>query len=278
MSLINNCFFHRAWHHLCRQWPLIRGRDRLMRISSGNESIRSSIMRLPDWVQTRENFAMRVSRDFDYTSFLLRLFGDLEPATKQFFLSNMNDGEAFLDVGANVGYFGLLIAKKFTRSPVVAFEPNPSIADCLQDSIRRNGMGDRMTVARQAVSCKNGSLPFVVEGNNSGHSRLATDTSGNQIIEVETVIFDEWVKSHPIGARVACMKMDVEGAEVMALRGMREFLERDRPALCVEGYDNQLREFGSSLQELKQLLAEAGYREVAPCDGNLYLKHESLWD
>jgi FkbM family methyltransferase len=232
-------------------------------------------MGLPEWVRTREGFEMKVSRQFDYTSFLLRLFGDLEPVTKRFFLANMSDGEAFLDVGANVGYFGLLVARQFPRSPVVAFEPNPAISECLQDSVRRNGWEKRMTVARNAVSSENGSLPFLVEGDNSGHSRLATGAAASQVIQVETVIFDEWVKTHPVGARVACVKIDVEGAEVMALRGMRNFLERDRPALCVEGYDNQLREFGSSVEELKQLIADAGYREVAPFDGNFYLKHES---
>lgn len=38
---------------------------------------------------------------------------------------------------------------------------------------------------------------------------------------------------------------------------------------------NQLREFGSSLEQLKALLAEAGYREAAPFDGNLYMRHAS---
>jgi hypothetical protein len=71
------------------------------------------------------------------------------------------------------------------------------------------------------------------------------------------------------------MKMDVEGAEVLALKGMMKMLQSDRPAICVEGYDNQLQEFGSSLAELRALLAGIGYREVEKFDGNLYMKHES---
>ena len=227
------------------------------------------------WVRTRAGFQLKVSEAFDHTSFALRLFRDFEPMTERFILSNMKDGEVFLDVGANVGYFGLLVASKFPRSSVIAFEPNLAIAACLQASVLRNAFQGCMTVERKALSSQSGSLPFVVEGENSGHSRLATTSVAN-VIKVESVVFDDWVKQFPVGARVACMKMDIEGAEVMALRGMGGLLDGDKPALCVEGYDNQLREFGSSLDELKRLLQDAGYREVAPQDGNLYVKHASL--
>jgi FkbM family methyltransferase len=264
----------RIWHKICRHWPWIRGRDRLMRISVGNPKIRSHIMAQSSWVRTRAGFELKVSEAFDHTSFALRLFRDFEPMTERFILASMKDGEVFLDVGANVGYFGLLVASKFPQSQVIAFEPNPAIAACLQASVLRNAFHGRITVELKALSSQSGSLPFVVEGDNSGHSRLAA-TSGANVIHVETVVFDEWAKHCPPTARVACMKMDIEGAEVLALRGMVGLLDRDRPTLCVEGYDNQLREFGSSLEELKWLLQGASYREVAPQDGNLYLKHVS---
>lgn len=216
---------------------------------------------------------MKIGPEFDYTSFMLRLFGNLEPDTGRFILSNMNDGGTFLDIGANVGYFALLVASKLPQAHVVAFEPNPPVQLCLSESMQRNGFGDRMKVVRKAVSNEAGVVSFAVEAVNSGHSRIATCKTGAHLIQVDAVIFDEWVKANPLTSRVACIKMDVEGAEVLALKGMPELLEKHRPALCIEGYDNQLAEFGSSLAELRQLLMDAGYVEVAPFDGNLYLKH-----
>jgi FkbM family methyltransferase len=267
--------FPRMINELARNWPFIRGRDFMNRSSRSNPSVYTHLLSLDEWTKTRENFDIKTNKVYDYTSYSLRLFGDLEPFTKSFVLSNMEPSTTFLDVGANVGYFGLLVAAKFTDCNVLSFEPNPAIASCLQESITRNKLESRMKLVRHAVSNQAGFLPFVVESENTGHSRLAASGSGDNIINVECVVFDEWVKTHPMPSRVSCIKMDVEGAEVMALQGMRELLERDRPALCVEGYDSQLREFGSSLGELKALLQESGYKEVSPFDGNLYMRHSS---
>lgn len=263
----------RAWTGLCRRWPFIRGRDRFMRISISNPRIRQRLLARSEWIRTREGFEMKVGQEFDYTSFMLRLFGNLEPKTGSFILNNMKDGETFLDIGANVGYFALLVASEVSHAHVVAFEPNPPVELCLSESVRKNGLGDRMKVVRKAVSNQVGAVSFAVDTINSGHSRIATAAAGADLIQVDSVIFDEWVKAHPLASRVGCIKMDVEGAEVLALKGMPELLAKHRPALCIEGYDNQLAEFGSSLAELRQLLMDAGYVEVAPFDGNLYLKH-----
>lgn len=263
----------KAWVGLCRRWPFIRGRDRFMRISISNPRIRQRLLARSEWVRTREGFEMKVGTEFDYTSFMLRLFGNLEPKTGSFILSNMKAGETFLDIGSNVGYFALLVASQVPQAHVVAFEPNPPVELCLSESVEKNGLGDRMKVVRKAVSNKVGTVSFAVDTINSGHSRIATGETGADLIQVDAVIFDEWVKANPLASRVACIKMDVEGAEVLALKGMPELLAKHRPALCIEGYDNQLAEFGSSLAELRQLLMDAGYVEVAPFDGNLYLQH-----
>ena len=265
----------RAWVAFCRNWPFIRGRDRIMRLSISSPRIKKFLQGQPEWMQTREGFRMQVNRELDYTSFMLRLFGNLEPKTGKFILDNMNDSEAFLDIGANVGYFGLLVADRFPNSRVISFEPNPPIEHCLSASVVRNAFDDRMKIVRSAVSNQAGTLSFTVETVNSGHSRIATDSTNGEVIRVNAVVLDHWIKENPPGCRIACVKMDVEGAEVLALKGMVAILERHQPALCIEGYDDQLREFGTSLVELRKLLTDAGYREVAEFDGNLYMKHQS---
>src|SRR5207244_2911605 len=56
--------------------------------------------------------------------------------------------------------------------------------------------------------------------------------------------------------RVGCMKMDIQGPEVLALRGMRTFLREHRPAIVVEATDDSLCRFGFSEMDLRRELED----------------------
>ena len=156
---------------------------------------------------------------------------------------------------------------------VIAFEPNPRTADVLERSVAHNGYEDRIQVVRTAVADEEGELDFAIDTANSGRCRIANESSrGARTVRVPVVTLDAWLDRHPLTKRVSIVKIDVEGCEVRALRGMRRFLAEHRPALVVEAYDDTLRSYGSSLPELHGLVDELGYREVRPADGNMYLE------
>ena len=257
---------------LARGWPLVRGRDFMLR----------NVLRRPDWrdalsgtsskVQTRAGFTMCVNSGNDFISMGLKLFGNIEPVTEKFILSHVPAGGGFADVGANVGYFSLLVAARCDGSHIHAFEPNPPIAALLEQSVALNGLAHRVCIHRLAVGDQPGILPFRLHENNTGHSRLSADGAPGDI-EVPVIVWDEWWPLTRPEPRIHCVKMDIEGAELLALRGMKEFLQRQKPALVVEGYDHQLREFGSTAAGLKQWILDLGYREARPADGNLYFTH-----
>lgn len=215
---------------------------------------------------------MEVNPGNDFISMGLRLFGNIEPATEAFILDHVPAGGGFADIGANVGYFSLLVATQRPGAYVQSFEPNPPIAGLLEKSVLLNGLTDRVTVNRLAVGDQEGVLPFRLHDTNTGHSRLAADGAPGDI-QVPVVVWDKWWAGKQPEPRIHCVKMDIEGAELLALRGMKEFLQRQKPALIVEGYDEQLREFGCTAAALKQFILDLGYQEARPADGNFYFTH-----
>lgn len=266
---------HSALHRFARVWPLNRGRDAFMRHALPHRPFSEYLGSLPEWTLTREGFHLRTNAGLDYTSLALKLWGDFEPHTKRFLLREVRPGSVFLDLGANVGYFSLFVALEMEVARVIAFEPNPEIAARLRDSVEANGSSDRVQVVEKALSDSAGEVSFGIDPANSGHSRFAQADHEN-VITVQTVRLDDWLDQNAPGADVSVLKLDVEGAETQALRGMERLLARARPALIVEGLDDMLREFGSSLDEMTGLLRDLGFREVMPrYDGNTFWKHSS---
>lgn len=247
-----------------------------MRHALPRQSFSNYLGSLSEWMLTREGFRLRTNAGLDYTSLALKLWGDFEPHTKHFLLREVRPGSVFLDLGANVGYFSLLVGSKVKAARVIAFEPNPDIAARLRDSAQANGLGEALEVVEMALSDRAGEVSFGIDPENSGHSRFAQAEHEN-VITVQTVALDDWLEENPPGGEVSVLKLDVEGAEMQALRGMERLLSRARPALIVEGLDDMLREFGSSLDELTGFLRDLGFREVMPrFDGNTFWKHCSM--
>lgn len=246
-----------------------------MRHAFPRKSFAGYLGALPEWTLTREGLQLRTNDGLDYTSLALKLWGDFEPHTKRFLLREVRPGSVFLDLGANVGYFSLLVASRVEAVRVIAFEPNPGIAARLRDSVEANRLADRVQVVERALSDRAGEVLFGIDPANSGHSRFARPEH-EDIITVQTVALDDWLEQHSPDAQVSVLKLDVEGAEMQAIRGMEGLLSRARPALIVEGLDDMLREFGSSLDEMTGFLRDLGFREVMPrYDGNTFWKHSS---
>lgn len=222
------------------------------------------------WVTTRQGFPIKSNSGHDYAALMLKMFRELEPSTKRFLLRHMEADGVFLDVGANVGYFSLLLANAAPELRVISLEPNPPIAALLAESIGRNHLDARISLHRVAAADTAGTLQFGVDPVNTGHSRLANEHHVGSF-SVETIVLDDWLPSRLDGRRLALVKIDVEGAECRVLRGMSALLAEHRPALLVEGYDEHLREFGDTFEGMRRWLDEAGYEEVHPWDGNLFL-------
>lgn len=239
---------------------LLRNPKRLKEVLAGST----------DWIETRGGFKIRLQRGDDFVSNSIRLFGNFEPDTERHILERVPTDGGFCDMGANVGYLSLAVAAQRAGSRVLAIEPNPAVAHCIDDSVRANGFDSRVEVHRVAVSDVTGTLPFVIEPEDTGYSRIAKAGETENVVPISVVKWDDWFFELPQPPKIDCLKMDIEGVEVRALKGMERFLREVRPCLVVEAYDDRLQLYGGSEAELRALIESYGYRESRAWDGNVY--------
>lgn len=144
-----------------------------------------------------------------------------------------NDGQ-FIDVGGNVGYYSLSVAAcPSFKGSVLAFEPLPKLWGLFNRSIGENGFIDRVEVQQLALADARGQMQLsnAEETINAGATRLIADTGGKKtgrMTQVETL--DRVAE----GLRPDTMKVDIEGAEGLFLKGAMRTLARHKPTLLME--------------------------------------------
>jgi FkbM family methyltransferase len=161
------------------------------------------------------------------------------------------------DLGANVGYSTLLLARAVGPSGhVVAFEPLPNNAERLVRAVVLNGLESVITVVPAAVGAEAGRSEFLIH-ESGGMGRLAASPGREDgfvgALPVDVVTLDEFVfRDRRPPPQV--IKMDLEGGEGGALRGMRRLLRELRPCLLIELHGLQ------ASAEVVRELSDAGYR------------------
>jgi FkbM family methyltransferase len=132
-------------------------------------------------------------------------------------------GWTVIDIGANVGTFTLHAAR--AGAHVYAFEPNPDCFARLQSNIRENGVESLVTLFQQAVSDTSGDGQMVVA---TGGTTGGTVTRGSEVSRgrVRITTLDEVVAPSPTDT-IDLLKMDIEGAEVDALKGASDRVGSD---------------------------------------------------
>jgi FkbM family methyltransferase len=170
---------------------------------------------------------------------------------------HLSPGDVFIDCGANVGMFTVAGASKVEREGlVVSFEPVPETRAALERNITVN-VFNNVIVLPHALSDVRTQRTFFVAANGAGLSSFAPAVLGIPIT-VQTLRPDDVLPL--LGSRkVSVLKMDIEGAEVAALRGAKRLLSEHQPVLLVEVEDRHLRRQHSSAEELYELLESLGY-------------------
>ena len=144
-----------------------------------------------------------------------------------------------MDVGANVGQFTLVAARRVGPSGRVhAYEPTPELAAHILRNLELNGL-ENVAVNAVAVSDVAGraSLHFV-ELDDPGENSIVNPSPGTRTLEVPTVTLDGYLAEHAVGT-VSVIKMDIEGAEMPALLGARNLLSGDDSPVLVLGAQSQ---------------------------------------
>jgi FkbM family methyltransferase len=191
------------------------------------------------------------------------VFGELNPASPEFHVikRELSAGDTFLDVGANHGSFSLLARNVVGPSgKVLAFEPQPRLAEMVRTSFRANGFNN-CTVEEVALSDREGSAPLHIPASNSGEASVYEGYSAqtpHEIVQVRQVSFDRHVRWRGLPGRVV-VKLDVEGSESAFLTGASQFLRERMPTILFELNPTSAQAAGHSPSKLVQQLRGLGY-------------------
>jgi FkbM family methyltransferase len=204
----------------------------------------------------------------------------------------------FADVGANQGEFTLFAAKRLRAGGVLAFEPSPSIFQQLKRNIELNGCENvllhEVALGAAAQTAELFTEPpyaaSIPDHVNEGMSSLfPSEDRPHRVAIVEVKTFDELFKQSGF-QRLDAIKIDVEGAEMAALRGASNAIRECRPLIIVEVSEANFAAAGYTSADLLNFLQSLGYvvyrisdsgnlttvvRDRIPAQCNLVCQHSS---
>ncbi len=180
------------------------------------------------------------------------------------FLENyLRRGDHVLDIGANVGVYTLLMASLVgPDGQVDAFEASPATMERLRENVERNEIS-QVILHADAVGANRGITRFTLGLGSINH--IAADAHGDGVhtIEVPMICLDDFFKD---SETLALMKIDIEGAELMALEGARELLARQSPPVLLLKLNSLTQRYGHDEGAVENWLEGCGY-DLALFDG-----------
>lgn len=183
--------------------------------------------------------------------------------TREFIRRYLKTGEVFVDVGAHLGFFSMIAARKVgAEGCVYAFEPSPDTFRHLEANVALNRFSQVICVPA-AVSDQPGSAVLHTRLNepSDAFSTLTNFNPDNQVksMPVTCVSLDEYLQQQK-RSDVHLVKIDVEGWEAHVLRGAESLLTTpDAPVLVIEFCDWLAEAAGSSTQALRSQIEALGY-------------------
>jgi FkbM family methyltransferase len=168
---------------------------------------------------------LTISGFLRHRSFLAGLSEEYEPFTRELFERAVHDAPAVIDGGAHIGLYTLIAARNEAVEEVWAVEPDPYNLKALLFNIRRNGLQRNARVVGAALSDRSEVTNFFRGRSTIGGSLGRREDIGEvRTVEVQATTVDSILQdSSP--ERIV-VKLDVEGSERRALRGMMRTLER----------------------------------------------------
>lgn len=193
---------------------------------------------------------------------------DAETGHYHYIQRTLKPGETVLDVGANIGIFSTMMARAVAPSGWVhAFEPSPKIAGDLERVLRLNEI-ENVVLNRCAVSDSAGTVRFadIQEKDVRRESSYIDMTGINRIsdsfertwIEVPTITIDRYVTEK--GLQPALVKIDVEGADMLALKGGESTFRQFHPPIVLEVHPQVQVSPDKFVSEVQSFLTGLGYR------------------
>lgn len=205
---------------------------------------------------------------------------EYEPEVTEVFLNNIYEGDVVVDVGANIGFFTLLAARKVgVNGKVFAFEPELSNYNILLKNIEINGYTNIVPI-QKAVSNENKVTKLFIREDPSMNSLLDGFTGNSPVgeVSVNSITLNSFFKDNPLKMRIKLIKMDIEGAEMMALIGMEDLIRENEDLILITEFNPWfIKNSGFEPVEYLKKLKEYGFvYQVISENGSQNLKNSNL--
>jgi FkbM family methyltransferase len=179
----------------------------------------------------------------------------------------LKPGMAVMDVGANIGEITLTSARRVGNlGRVYAFEPMPTLNARLQEHVESNHMTQVTTLCLGVSDHEGRAQIYATSGefhdgtNHAGLGTLyASSVRGSAVGEIELQTLDQVVRERDI-QRVDLIKIDIEGAELPALKGATETINRFHPYFIIEIQKDTAEQAGYQAKDILDLLNRHDYR------------------
>ena len=169
----------------------------------------------------------------------------------------LQSGHVFFDVGANFGYYSVVMASRLNKQCVIhAFEPNPPTLARLRHHVVINGLQEVVHVHDAALSDQVGTAALSTKEGNSGGAHIVVSDAKSTQVKLTTL--DDFCDEQRV-TRLDAVKIDVEGFEERVLLGGQRTFRRWRPVLLMELEPARLRDKQTSVERVVLLLQELGY-------------------
>ena len=186
----------------------------------------------------------------------LRQSGVWEPFETALLQAALPVGGAFLDVGANIGYFTLLAAQCVgDAGTVVAVEPDPQNCRLLRASLELNDMQGRVELVQGALAAEDGQGELFLSEDNLGDHQIYTGGQVRQSVPIALFHGGQLLAQRLTS--LDFVKIDTQGSEYQVLQGLLPLLKSlpQLPLIMVELTPYSLAEAGASGRQLIELLA-----------------------
>lgn len=192
----------------------------------------------------------------------LLILRSFEANETEFFKMTIKPGDICLDVGGNIGYFSLNFAKSSgPDGRVYVFEPIERNVLTIRLAAIMNGLNN-IEVLESVVADSSGEVSLEIPDNDSAYAHMSTGRAGGRIATVKCITLDEFTKSRQM-KKISVLKIDVEGAEHLVLKGASSLLseKKSRPSVVMAELVNEfLGRFGSSIRDIIRYMEKFGYR------------------
>jgi FkbM family methyltransferase len=204
--------------------------------------------------RTGKFFCRKNTNDFQFANYYY------EWEVRKFMLSQSRRPEVFIDCGACIGAYSVLMAKQGARC--YAFEPVKENFEAMVNNIKLNNLENKIIAYNFGLGAESGKASFVFNPVNTGASHV-TDNLHESDFHIDIRTFDSMVPE--LGIRETdhvILKLDVEGMETQVLRGAYQFI-RNHPNLTIVAEDKF-----SSQEAIREILYEMAKFRYGKVDEN----------